>query len=122
VGAPKETSKPIVGLEDWCDVKEAIRNYVFQNFNPGLLSPEHPLRRQAFENITSTAGLFLALEPKVFVTKIRCRIFRTWKAAEDHYADTLREAKRALQGAADIEIDADDEKTEEKLEEKPRKA
>jgi hypothetical protein len=40
----------------------------------------------------------LALEPQVFVSKIRGRVFRTWKSAEDYYANTLREAKRYLKG------------------------
>lgn len=100
-GAP-----PVVELSDWKDMKEAVRNFVFQNFNPGLLPMEHPLRREIFEKISSTAGLFLALEPKVFVSKIRGRVFRTWKAAEDYYANSLREVKKALQhGATDIESD-----------------
>jgi hypothetical protein len=71
---------------------------VFQNFNPGLLPSDHPLRREIFEKIGSTAGLFLALEPQVFVSKIRGRVFRTWKSAEEYYANTLREAKRAFLG------------------------
>jgi hypothetical protein len=99
-------SPPVVQLADWKIVKEAIRNFVFQNFNPGLLPPDHSLRKQIFENIGSTAGLFLALEPKVFVSKIRGRIFRTWKAAEDYYANSLREAKRALCGEG---VDAESE-------------
>lgn len=97
-GKDKGGQRPVVDLADWKNVKEAIRNFVFQNFNPGLLPPDHALRREIFENIGSTAGLFLALEPQVFVSKIRGRIFRTWKAAEDYYANTLREAKRAFEG------------------------
>jgi predicted DNA-binding protein (UPF0278 family) len=54
------------------------------------------LRQLIFEKISSTAGLFLALEPQVFVSKIRCRFFRTWKAAEDYYANSLRELARYL--------------------------
>ncbi|TVR84792.1 MAG: hypothetical protein EA405_00795 [Rhodospirillales bacterium] len=97
-GKAKASSPPVVQLNDWKNVKEAIRNFVFQNFNPGLLPGDHPLRQEIFENIGSTAGLFLALEPQVFVSKIRGRVFRTWKAAEDYYANTLREAKRAFLG------------------------
>lgn len=108
-GAKSGAHVPTVGLQDWKTVKEAIRNFVYQNFNPGLLPPEHHLRREIFENIGSTAGLFLALEPKVFVSKIRGRIFRTWKAAESYYADTLRQAKRSFEGAEDAEADIDDE-------------
>jgi len=99
-------------LNDWKQVKEAIRNFVYQNFNPGLLPYEHHMRQEIFGNISSTAGLFLALEPQVFVSKIRGRIFRNWKAAEDYYANTLREAKRALQGDEDIDADADEEDDE----------
>lgn len=107
-GAKEKTGpRPIVGLDDWKDVKEAIRNFVFQNFNPGLLPPDHALRREIFENIGSTAGLFLALEPQVFVSKIRGRVFRTWKAAEDYYANTLREAKRAFEGES-VEAETED--------------
>jgi hypothetical protein len=99
----------MVDLRDWATVKNALRNFVYQNFNPGLLPPEHPLRHEIFENMASTSGLFLALEPQVFVSKIRCRVFRNWKAAEDYYANTLREAKKALadQKQAEAEIDDD---------------
>jgi hypothetical protein len=106
---PAQKQTPQVDLNDWKQVKEAIRNFVYQNFNPGLLPYEHHMRQEIFGNISSTAGLFLALEPQVFVSKIRGRIFRNWKAAEDYYANTLREAKRALQGDEDIDADADEE-------------
>lgn len=99
---------PIVKLEDWKDVKEALRNYVYNNFNPGLLPDAHPLRQEIFSKISSTAGLFLALEPKVFVSRIRCRIFRTWKSAEDYYANSLRQLKFALGGNLD-EVDTLDD-------------
>jgi hypothetical protein len=82
----------------WKTLKEAIRNFVFNNFNPGLLSGSHPLRIRIFNGISGTTGLFLAIEPQVFVSKIRCRIFRTWKAAEDYYANTLCEAHKKLRG------------------------
>lgn len=106
-GRGSTTSPPVVQLGDWKDVKGAIRNFVFQNFNPGLLPPDHALRREIFEYIGSTAGLFLALEPQVFVSKIRGRVFRNWKAAEDYYANTLREAKRAFEGGR-AEADSED--------------
>lgn len=67
-----------------------------RNFNPGLLPDYHALRGEIFDKIGSTSGLFLALEPKVFVSKIRARIFRTWKAAEEYYGYTLRQAKTVL--------------------------
>jgi hypothetical protein len=90
-------------------VKESIRNFVFQNFNPGLLPHDHPLGREIFENMASTSGLFLALEPQVFVSKIRCRVFRNWKAAEDYYSNSLREAKFALAGQKQSEPEMDDD-------------
>ncbi len=99
---------PVVALSDWKTVKEAVRNFVYQNFNPGLLPFENHLRREIFESIGSTAGLFLALEPKVFVSKIRGRIFRTWKAAEDYYSNSLRETKRILGGDRNIEPEIED--------------
>ena len=86
-------------------VKGAVRNFVFQNFNPGLLLYDNASRIDIFERISSTSGLFLALEPQVFVEKIRARVFRTWRAAEDYYANSLREAKRAFAGQ-DIDDDA----------------
>ncbi len=102
---------PVVDLQDWRKVKDAIRNFVFENFNPGLLTQDHPLRKDIFDKMNSTAALFLALEPRVFVSKIRCRIFRTWKAAEDYYSNTLREASYAIKGdmkaVTDIDLDED---------------
>ena len=104
---PKEV--PVVELRDWAKVKDALRNFVYQNFNPGLLPQEHPLRHEIFENMASTSGLFLALEPQVFVSKIRCRVFRNWKAAEDYYSNTLREAKYALMTGKHDEAEIDDD-------------
>jgi hypothetical protein len=99
---------PVVNLDDWKKVKEAIRNFVYENFNPGLLPQDHALRREIFSKISSTAGLFLALEPKVFVSKIRCRIFRNWKAAEDYYANSLREARNYFVGKGTVEPELHD--------------
>ncbi|MEI7702712.1 MAG: hypothetical protein WCK86_23150 [Planctomycetia bacterium] len=75
-------------------IKDALRNYVYQNFNPGLLSDGHPLQLEIFGKISGTSGLFLALEPQVFVSKIRCRIFRNWRAAEEYYANSLRQLQK----------------------------
>jgi hypothetical protein len=86
---------------------------VFNNFNPGLLADDNPLRQQVFEKISSTAGLFLALEPQVFVSKIRCRFFRTWKAAEEYYANSLRQLSNYLGAPAeDNEVIEDDDGTQ----------
>jgi hypothetical protein len=103
--------KPVqVEAEVWRKVKEAIRNFVFNNFNPGLLPYDHPLRKRVFDGIASTTGLFLALEPQIFVSKIRCRIFRSWKAAEDYYANSLHQAQNQLTGQPTPEaVDDDDE-------------
>jgi hypothetical protein len=99
---------PVVDLDDWLKVKDSVRNFVYQNFNPGLLPQDHPLRREIFENMSSTSGLFLALEPQVFVSKIRCRVFRNWKAAEDYYSNSLREAKFSLAGEKQPEPEIED--------------
>ena len=101
-------SPPVVDLDAWVKVKDSVRNFVYQNFNPGLLPQDHPLRREIFENMASTSGLFLALEPQVFVSKIRCRVFRNWKAAEDYYSNTLREAKFSLIGEGQPEPEIED--------------
>lgn len=93
-----DRERPQVNLQDWQTVKGAVRNFVFQNFNPGLLPRDNALRIDIFDRISSTSGLFLALEPQVFVERIRARVFRTWRAAEDYYANSLREAKRAFAG------------------------
>jgi hypothetical protein len=93
---------------DWLKIKDSIRNFVYQNFNPGLLPQDHPLRREVFENMASTSGLFLALEPQVFVSKIRCRVFRTWKGAEDYYSNSLREARFSFIGEGHPEIEVED--------------
>ena len=91
-------------------MKDAIRNFVNENFNPNLLPQDSILKRDIFEKIGSTAGLFLALEPKIFVSKIRCRIFRNWKAAESYYSHTLEQAKNYFrQGEAETEIDEDED-------------
>lgn len=105
-------SDPVVDLNDWLNVKEALRNYVFNNFNPGLLPDDNQLRQDIFQKISSTAGLFLALEPKVFVSKIRCRVFRTWKSAEDYYANSLRQLSVALEGKTPTDIEVDDHSVE----------
>lgn len=104
----EKKAPPSVDPDDWIKVKDSLRNFVYQNFNPALLPFDHPLRREIFENVASTSGLFLALEPQVFVSKIRCRIFRNWKAAEDYYSNSLREAKSALIGDKHPEPEIDD--------------
>jgi len=108
VKSAKSKTLPVVDLDDWVKVKDSVRNFVYQNFNPGLLPQDHPLRREIFENMASTSGLFLALEPQVFVSKIRCRVFRNWKAAEDYYSNTLREAKFSLMGEGQPEPEIED--------------
>jgi hypothetical protein len=112
VYSAKSPQSPAVDLDDWVKVKNSIRNFVYQNFNPGLLPSDHSLRREIFENMASTSGLFLALEPQVFVSKIRCRVFRNWKAAEDYYSNTLREAKFSLAGEKQAEVDVEVEDSE----------
>jgi len=54
----KNTAKPVVPLDNWRKVKEAIRNFVYENLNPGLFPSEHPLRIEIFSKISGTAGLF----------------------------------------------------------------
>ncbi len=102
-----------LALRDWRQVKDAIRNYVYDNFNPGVLPNDSPLKNDIFQSLNSTSGLFLALEPQVFVSKIRGRIFRTWRAAENYYTNSLRELKKNLSGEVaetfdDLEVDDSD--------------
>lgn len=97
--------------KDWQKVKKAIRNFVFNNFNPGLLRHDHQLRTRILDGIESTTGLFLALDPQIFVSKIRCRVFRSWKAAEDYYANSLRQAQSQLKGEPVTEIIEDEDET-----------
>lgn len=105
-----ERAKPIsVPARDWRVHKEAVRNYVYENFNPGLLPFDHALRQQVFSNISSTSALFLALQPQVFVSKIRCRVFRNWRAAESYYTNTLRQLKLVLAGEAAQIADVEDD-------------
>lgn len=110
-GIKYEASPKTVQVEgrDWDKVKKAIRNFVFNNFNPGLLRHGHPLRSRILDGIESTTGLFLALEPQIFVSKIRCRVFRSWKAAEDYYANSLRVAQSQMKGEPVDEIIEDEE-------------
>ncbi len=91
---------------DWKQIKESVRNYVYQNFNPALLPDHSSMKFDIFQKIRSTSPLFMALEPAVFVSKIRCRIFRNWKAAEDYYANTLRQLKNKLRGD-EVDFDPD---------------
>ncbi|WP_147292647.1 hypothetical protein [Undibacter mobilis] len=110
--------KPVsVDARDWRLHREAVRNFVYENFNPAHLPENNALRNEIFSSISSTSALFLALEPQVFVSKIRCRIFRHWRAAEAYYINTLRQLKRQLAAGdksdpsasgVDIELDDDD--------------
>jgi hypothetical protein len=111
-----ENRNPVnVDARDWRLHKEAVRNFVYENFNPSHLPEGSPLRTHIFSSIASTSALFLALEPQVFVSRIRCRIFRHWRAAEAYYVNALRQLKRQLATAAEraqdsaLEIDLDDE-------------
>lgn len=108
-----QNTKPVsVNAKDWRLHREAVRNFVYENFNPSHLPDNHNLRNEIFSNISSTSALFLALEPQVFVSKIRCRIFRHWKAAEAYYINTLRQLKRQLSGDASqnfVTVDMEDE-------------
>ena len=108
--AKPEKGKPTVvqvDAKDWVKIKESLRNYTFNNFNPSLLPGENGLRQDIFDKISSTAGLFLALEPQVFVSKIRCRIFKSWKAAEGYYANSLRQLKNVFIDGDEV-IDQED--------------
>ena len=105
---PKQGTPPVVPLKNWSKIKEAVRNFVYENLNPGLFDSNHPLRVEIFSKIRGTAGLFLALEPKVFVSKIRCRVFRNWRAAEDYYANSLREAKNHFLNKKAVEEEIED--------------
>ena len=69
-----------VGARDWRTVKETVRSFIFDNFNPGLLPNDNAFRNDIFDRISSISGLLLALEPQVLVGKIRARIFRTWSS------------------------------------------
>lgn len=106
-----------VNAYDWVKVKESLRNYTFNNFNPSLLPTSNQLRQDTFDRISSTAGLFLALEPQVFVSKIRCRIFRSWKAAEGYYSNSLRQLKISLKDGAHLvdHDEVDDLESDEKV-------
>jgi hypothetical protein len=96
-----------VDNSDWKLHKEAVRNFVFENFNPSHLPESNDLRNEVFTKIASTSALFLALEPQVFVSKIRCRIFRHWRAAEAYYVNTLRQLKRQLQTGGKFSVPAE---------------
>ncbi|WP_126539712.1 hypothetical protein [Oharaeibacter diazotrophicus] len=118
VGPPLDfqNAKPVtVESREWRLHREAVRNFVYENFNPSHLPEGHFLRSQIFSNIASTSALFLALEPQVFVSKIRCRIFRHWRAAEAYYVNTLRQLKKQLgsndkfrPASGEIDFDEDD--------------
>jgi hypothetical protein len=100
------TNPVSVPADDWRRLKEAVKNFTFENFNPSNLSDGNALKDKIFSNISSTSALFLALEPQVFVSKIRCRIFRHWRAAEAYYVNSLRSLKGVLSGARNASEDA----------------
>ena len=108
-----KTKSVPVSANDWRVHKESVRNYVYENFNPGLLPRDHPLHKEVFSNISSTSALFLALQPQVFVSKIRCRVFRNWRAAESYYTNSLRQLKLTFSGAREeaafIDVDEEDD-------------
>lgn len=111
-GLEHENKKPVsVEARDWRLHKEAVRNFVYENFNPAHLPEDHSLRNHIFGSISSTSALFLALEPQVFVSKIRCCIFKHWRSAEQYYVNTLRQLKRRLatgkpsNGGAELDLD-----------------
>lgn len=80
----------------WNEIKTAIRNIKYRNFNPASLPSDHELHKSIFEKVSSTSGLFCALQPQVFVSKIRARVFASWRAAEDYYANSLRQLRNDL--------------------------
>ena len=64
-----EYKEPVtVDASVWRLHKEALRNFVYENFNPSHLPENNPLRNHIFSSISSTSALFLALEPQVFVS------------------------------------------------------
>ena len=89
--------------------QEAIRNFVNNNFNPSLLPDANMMKNDIFEKISSTSALFLALKPQVFVSKIRCRFFKSWKAAELYYANSLRTVAKNYKHMQISESDTDPE-------------
>jgi hypothetical protein len=100
--------KPVsVEAREWRLHREAVRNFVYENFNPSHLPETNGLRNEIFSSIASTSALFLALEPQVFVSKIRCRIFRHWRAAEAYYINTLRQLKGQIAAGDTSSIEAD---------------
>lgn len=113
IGPPldfQNRSEPVaVSPRDWRTFRESVRNYVYENFNPGLLPFDHSLRNEVFDKISSTSALFLALEPQVFVSKIRCRVFRNWRAAESYYTNSLKQLKITLAGAHSADDSGDEE-------------
>lgn len=101
----KENLVVNISSRDWLRVKEFARNFVFDNFKPSVLPDGNPLKKEIFDGIKSAEGLFLALEPPKFVSKIRGRIFRTWKAAEDYYANSLLKLKQGAITEEEIELE-----------------
>ena len=89
--------------------QDAINNFVNNNFNPSGLPDGNALKREIFEKISSTSALFLALEPQVFVSKIRCRFFKSWKAAESYYANSLRNVAKTSKDTQTYEPEPDPE-------------
>ena len=82
--------------DEWGRLKSAARNICNGYIAPNLLPDDSDYKQRIFGATNEVATQLLAMKPPGPVWKVRCRIFRSWKEAESHYASSLRHLKRDL--------------------------
>jgi len=103
----------------WKDLKYATEQLRYGFIGPNLLPDTDPLKQRFFNAFNETSTHLLAMNPPGPVSKVRGRIFASWKDAEANYAGSLRTLARDLDrsrpatGPAVPEVDLLGEDTEE---------
>ncbi len=83
-------------LSDWKSLKMATEQLRYGYIGPNLLPDDDPLKQRVFSAFNETSTHLLAMKPPGPVSKVRGRIFATWKDAEANYTGSLRTLARDL--------------------------
>lgn len=81
---------------EWQRLQTLARNVQWGFIAPNFLPDGDDFKQYIFSALNEVATQLLAMKPPGPVWKVRCRIFRTWKEAESHYASSLRRLRRDL--------------------------